>query len=66
MVEEARSAMLDPEVFCPESGFFAAASPVTCADDNAAERRSTSVHEPLENDLIPCLGLRRNPIETEN
>jgi len=65
MIEEARKAIVDPEGFDPKSGLFAGASAFgesICAADNATKKKSTSAHEPVENDLILCL----RPIETES
>ncbi len=64
MIEEVRKAMVDPEGFDPKSGLFGGASPfeeLICAVDNATKKKSTSAHEPVENDLILCL----RPIETD-
>ena len=66
MVEVARSAMLDPEAGILEG--TSGTEELTCADDiradNPANKRNAA--RTVENNFIPCLRLRRHPIETDS
>jgi len=66
MVEEACSAMVDPETLDPDSGMLGTTEGVgefPCATENAAKKKKMgrSVNNPPENDLIELLNFPQSP-----
>jgi hypothetical protein len=66
MVEEACSAMVDPETLDPDSGILGTPEGLAefaCAADNAAKKkkRGASANNPPENDLIERLNFPQSP-----